>query len=1402
MSYLKHFKRLWAPLALCLAFQFATPVLAADEAEIKTTDRAAEETELPDDIIPPETESEAEAPSDEGKHSRVSPFQVPAAYQEAYDAVYKISAEHLKGVTNNGGKYGNSVLANLTDGNVNTHWETGRANSASFKNSVTFTFDEAVELGSMVYYPRVKGAANKGFPKAFSIYTSSSESGEDFTRVLSEEASVAAGGTQITFDKPTEFRRLRFVFEEANQNWAAAGEMAFYLPDPLVEEVDQLFADGTMSSLKPKYQDEELLREMLKRAEAHPNQLLAQKVKTALDIQTGAVDYVSRVQVIEQRGNGVNHARNILKTSSYASNLLPTGWAARPGDVIKVYVQADENGPMPTLVFTQQMGHYGNWQRKYKLHNGENIFTAPTIYSEKWAVKSAKGGAIYVENPYTSEEQGEAPKIRVEGAIDYPLFCDGDDEEAFLEELRAYREEKDAHPDTTVDIVELYSDWFILNGNLRSAKPFLDSGRSPQATVDLHNSRVGEMLAFAGIDESSFLNSRNGARLNMRLMQPFGAGYAASDHVGIQQGSANTFFNGALVGWIYTHEIGHQLDMKGGKVPEVTNNVWANHIAVDIQNEYDRVNYKNIFLKVGRYDNANLEIKDVHTLGMWWQLQLLDENYWPNYQKAYRLGIGENLGLTDRQRMAVVSSYVLGMDVTEHFERYHFITQDEKVEAALKALDIPAAPENIKPWYLWTKATKDRTSAFTKDYTPEILSVNRKEDQLTVTLSIDQEAQNALLGYEVMQDGKVIGFTKDASFSTSLFTDDQAEHTYTARAYDLRMNQSEISDPYVINLDAPVIKVTGGTLAALYEEFDPAQAVSAYDRDGKDISSDVQVITNDVNTSVRGTYSVTYRVTDAYGLMSSITVPVNVISRFDYLSDLQEESAKVGYSTLKKDRSVNGGAITLLSHQTPVVFEKGLGAHASSSVVYQVEGKGYHYFEAYIGIDQAMKKANPNAIFRVFVDGEKRYDSDVVKVTDDMLYVLIDIQGAKQVELVTDSNGSNGSDHTEWANARFAADSSIPVIQAADVSFTDPADVNIEDIVSGVTAQDIEDGDLSGQVIYTTDYKEGKTGNFQITYQVTDSDGNTASLTQKLTVVNSFVYVSDTDWQSAKVGWGSIQKDRSLNGNPIKLPMESGTQTYEKGLGVHAHSEVIYNLTGKDFYYFESQVGVDATAGNNNSSVVFQVYVDGVLKAETPLMRRNTPAQYIFVPLTGAKQLKLVVTAGGNGNGNDHANWADAKFLTAVNEAEKEELSAAVENAYSLNETDYTEETWAELSSALEQADAVLANAAASQEESDAALERLNQAAANLQWFVDTQELEEMLEFARAAADMQYVDPGLKHRDIRLKNLKYAISLAESILEEDSKTQEDTDNRVKYLLYCIEEIGQVYETGQLPVSFQ
>src|SRR5690606_24960943 len=40
----------------------------------------------------------------------------------------------------------------------------------------------------------------------------------------------------------------------------------------------------------------------------------------------------------------------------------------------------------------------------------------------------------------------------------------------------------------------------------------------------------------------------------------------------------------------------------------------------------------------------------------------------------------------------------------------------------------------------------------------------------------------------------------------------------------------------------------------------------------------------------------------------------------------------------------------------------------------------------------------------------------------------------------------------------------------------------------------------------------------------------------------------------------------------------------------------------------------------------------------------NTVMKFVSVDITGKKQLKLVVTDAGDGNGHDHADWADAKL--------------------------------------------------------------------------------------------------------------------------------------------------------------
>lgn len=314
--------------------------------------------------------------------------------------------------------------------------------------------------------------------------------------------------------------------------------------------------------------------------------------------------------------------------------------------------------------------------------------------------------------------------------------------------------------------------------------------------------RLGKFFAFAGISETGgdIKHVRNHTRANMRLMQPYGFAYAAGDHTGFQQGSANTMFQGKTIGWAIGHEIGHHFDMMGGKIPETTNNMWANYNIVDLQGGADRVesSYDTIFRNHASYDYANLvDPKAVNNLTQWWQLHLMNENYWPNYQKACRDGIAENMGLTNNERMVAISSYAVGVDVTEHFLRHKYIddASAEKVRAVLNQLNVKTAEENIKPWYLWTKATRDRVSSFgSQVYNPQILFVGEENGSLVLQLSIEPEAQNALLGYEVLRDGQVIGFTRTDKFSTTTVPNDGQAHTYKVRAFDLRLNTTGYSN--------------------------------------------------------------------------------------------------------------------------------------------------------------------------------------------------------------------------------------------------------------------------------------------------------------------------------------------------------------------------------------------------------------------------------------------------------------------------------------------------------------------------------------------------------------------------------------------------------------------------------
>lgn len=174
-------------------------------------------------------------------------------------------------------------------------------------------------------------------------------------------------------------------------------------------------------------------------------------------------------------------------------------------------------------------------------------------------------------------------------------------------------------------------------------------------------------------------------------------------------------------------------------------------------------------------------------------------------------------------------------------------------------------------------------------------------------------------------------------------------------------------------------------------------------------------------------------------------------------------------------------------------------------------------------------------------------------------------------------------------------------------------------------------------------------GAYDVKVTVVDDDGGSATSTTKVNVTGGLarpeVYVSDLATISATNGWGTFEKDKS---NGESLTGDGGTimiagKTYTKGLGVHASSDIRYDLTGGGYQTFESDFGVDDEE-LGAGSVRFQVWLDGVMVWDSGVVRGGQAAQHISLNVASKSQLRLVVTDAGDGADSDHGDWANAKL--------------------------------------------------------------------------------------------------------------------------------------------------------------
>lgn len=149
------------------------------------------------------------------------------------------------------------------------------------------------------------------------------------------------------------------------------------------------------------------------------------------------------------------------------------------------------------------------------------------------------------------------------------------------------------------------------------------------------------------------------------------------------------------------------------------------------------------------------------------------------------------------------------------------------------------------------------------------------------------------------------------------------------------------------------------------------------------------------------------------------------MKEFDYASDIDWESARTDYGSVKKDEAAYGGKQTLHSEYGDLVFDKGIGTDTNSEVVYDVANKGYTAFSSYIGINANASKQGGEAVFQIYADDSLLYESDV-KMRDDYCdFVNVDITGASKVTLVTkwsenpDNPEARYNTHTNWSDAKF-----------------------------------------------------------------------------------------------------------------------------------------------------------------------------------------------------------------------------------------------------------------------------------------------------------------------------------------------------------------------------------------------
>ncbi|MDI3417587.1 NPCBM/NEW2 domain-containing protein [Streptomyces luteolus] len=178
-------------------------------------------------------------------------------------------------------------------------------------------------------------------------------------------------------------------------------------------------------------------------------------------------------------------------------------------------------------------------------------------------------------------------------------------------------------------------------------------------------------------------------------------------------------------------------------------------------------------------------------------------------------------------------------------------------------------------------------------------------------------------------------------------------------------------------------------------------------------------------------------------------------------------------------------------------------------------------------------------------------------------------------------------------------------------------------------------------------YRLTSTARYRLPHGRTVADTATTLVTVAKAPPPGESYLSDTEWVSSTNGWGPVERDMA-NGDQARgdgTPLTIDGTAYAKGLGTHAWSEAVYYTAGR-CSRLTARVGVDDSQDDvapQRGTVTFEVWKDGTKRVDTGTLSWRDPAVPIDADLEGARFVSLIATTAADGNGNDHANWADVR---------------------------------------------------------------------------------------------------------------------------------------------------------------